>query len=195
MDAADADILTRHPVRRHRLTVQDYHRLGEAGVLRRDDRVELLEGQLVDMSPIGPRHAFVIDLLAKILIPAVGDRGWVRVQQPVVLDGGSEPQPDLVVASPSPRGYRDAHPRPDDVLLVIEVADTSFEFDSTVKRALYARAEVREFWIVDLTANRVLVHRAPGAGVYGLIEAVGTSGTVQAGALPDITISAATILV
>ncbi|HTW71492.1 MAG TPA: Uma2 family endonuclease [Acetobacteraceae bacterium] len=194
MDAADTDILTRHPVRRHRLTVQDYHRLGEAGVLGEDDRVELLEGQLVDMSPIGPRHSHVIDLLTRILVRAVGDRGWVRVQNPIVLDSGSEPQPDIVVARPSASGYRDAHPRPDDVLLLIEVADSSFEFDGSVKRELYARAGIREFWIADLTANRVLVHRAPGGGVYGATEAVGASGSLQVEALPDITISAASIL-
>ena len=194
MDAAEADILTRHSVRRHRLTVQDYHRLGEAGVLGEDDRVELLEGQLVDMSPIGPLHAFVIDLLTRLLVAAVGDRGWVRVQNPVVLDNGSEPQPDIVVARPAPGGYRDAHPRPDDVLLLIEVADSSLDFDSGAKRDLYARAAIREFWIVDLPANRVLVHRAPAGGAYASVRPVGLAGTVQVEALPDITIPVAAVL-
>lgn len=195
MDAAAADILTRHSVPRHRLTVHDYHRLGEAGVLDEDDRVELLEGQLVDMSPIGPRHAFVIDLLNRILVSAVGDRGWVRVQNPVVLDDESEPQPDIVVARPSAGGYRGAHPRPDDVLLLIEVADSSFEFDSGAKRELYARAGIREFWIVDLTTNRVLVHRTPSGGSYADTRPVGSSGALQIEALPDIMIPAATLLV
>jgi Uma2 family endonuclease len=195
MDIAPADILTRHRVPRHRLTVHDYHRLGEAGVLGEDDRVELLEGQLVDMSPIGPRHAFVIDLLTRLLVLAVGDRAWVRVQNPVVLDSGSEPQPDIVVARPKPGGYLDAHPRPEDVLLLIEVADSSFEFDSGAKRELYARAGIREFWIVDLTNNRVLVHRSPTGGVYASTQPVGTSGTLQVEALPDVVIPAATILI
>jgi len=194
MDAAEVDILMRHPVRRHRQTVQDYHRLGAAGVLGKDDRVELLDGLLVDLSPISPRHAYVIDLLAKLLVPAVGDRGRVRVQNPVVLDNGSEPQADIVVTRPSPSGYRNAHPRPEDVLLLIEDADSSFEFDSGAKLEVYARAGIREFWIVDLTANRVLVHRAPTGGLYASTHPVGMTGTLQAEALPDVTIPAATIL-
>lgn len=194
MDVADSDVLTRHSVARHRLTVQDYHRLGEAGVLGEDDRVELLEGQLVDMSPIGPRHAHVIDLLTESLVAAVGRRGRVRVQNPVVLDNRSEPQPDIVVARLPPGGYRAAHPRPEDVLLLIEVADSSFEFDSGAKLELYARAGIREVWIVDLTQNRVLVHRNPTGGSYASSTAVGMSGTLQLEALPDIAIPADTIL-
>ena len=191
---AQTDILTRHRVLRHRLIVRDYHRLGEAGVLGEDDRVELLEGQLVDMSPIGPRHAYVVDLLTGLLLPAVGERGRVRVQNPIVLDSGSEPQPDIVVARPSPGSYRDAHPRPDDVLLLIEVADSSFEFDSGAKRELYATAGIREFWIVDLTTDRVLVHRTPTGGAHASTRPVGMSGTLPVEALPDIAIAAATIL-
>jgi hypothetical protein len=194
MDTAVVDILTRHPVPRHRLTVDDFHRLGEAGVLGEDDRVELLEGQLVDMSPIDPRHAAVIDELNRLLVAAVGERGRVRVQNPIVLDSGSEPQPDLVVARQVRGDYRDAHPRPDDVVLLIEVADTSFGIDSGAKLALYARAGIREFWIVDLTANRVLVQRAPINGLYSETTTVGLSGTLEVEALPGVVIPAAAIL-
>ncbi|HUB15776.1 MAG TPA: Uma2 family endonuclease [Acetobacteraceae bacterium] len=191
MDVADADILSRHAVPRHRLTVDDYHRLGEAGVLGADDRVELLEGQLVDMSPIGPRHAYVVDALSKLLMSAAGDRAWVRVQNPIVLDSGSEPQPDIVLARPPSHKYLLAHPRPDDVVLLIEVADSSFEVDSGAKLELYARAGIREFWIVDLTADCVLVHRNLSGDRYASVSRVETSGTLSVEALPEVAIQAA----
>ena len=103
MRPGEADVLDRHKVKRHRLTLEDYHRLGEAGILGEDDRVELLEGQLVDMSPIGPRHAFVVDALAEALITAVAGHAMLRVQNPIFLDDLSEPQPDLtVIRRPAP---------------------------------------------------------------------------------------------
>ncbi len=161
MDTDQIDVLSRHPVPRHRLTVADYHRLGEAGILDEDDRVELLEGQLVDMSPIGPRHALAVDALMETLVLAVAGRASVRVQNPITLDGGSELQPDVAVVRRPWRGYPTAHPQPDDVLLLVEVADSSLETDSGAKRELYARAGIRQFWIVDLTTDCVLVHRKP----------------------------------
>src|SRR3954452_7804655 len=115
MTADAADLLRRHPVPRRRLTVADYYRLAEAGILGRDDRVELLEGQLVDMSPIGPRHALVVDALTHYLVLAVGDRAAVRIQNPLRLDDRSEPQPDAVVVRRPWRGYPETHPGPQDV--------------------------------------------------------------------------------
>ena len=189
------DILSRYHVPRHRLTVADYHRLGETGVLGGDDRVELLEGQLVDMSPIGPRHALAIDLLNRLLPAALGKQAWLRVQNPIVLDDASEPQPDLAVVRHPWSGYPDGHPRPPDILLLIEVADSSLGFDLGAKLELYARAGIREFWVVDLTRNRVLVHRRPHDGTYDSITAVDISGTLTMEALPGVTISAARIFV
>ena len=194
MDTGGLDVLTRHPVPRHRLTVEDYHRLGEAGVLGADDRVELLAGQLVDMSPIVPRHAYVVGILSRLLMAAVGDRAWVRVQNPIILDSGSEPQPDIVLARPPSHKYRVSHPRPDDVLLLIEVADSSFEVDSGAKLELYAKAGIGEFWIVDLTTNRVLVHRNPSGCGYASVLRVESSGTLDVESLPGIVVSAAAFL-
>ena len=191
MDAADIDVLSRHPVPRHRLSVEDYHRLGAAGVLGEADRVELLEGQLVDMSPIGPGHAYVVNQLSRILIAAVGERAWVSVQNPVTLDSGSEPQPDIVLAQPPAGQYLSRHPRSDDVLLLIEVADTSFEVDSGAKLEIYAKAGIREFWIVDLTTNHILVHRDPRDGAYRSVVRVAPSGTQAVEALPGVAIPAA----
>ena len=133
MDTGNADILTRNPVPRHRLTVEDYHRLGEVGILGNEDRVELLDGQLVDMSPIGPRHALAVDALNELLLMAVAGRAGVRVQNPIELDGRTEMHPDIAVVTRPWRGYPNAHPRPGDIVLLIEVADTSLETDRGAK--------------------------------------------------------------
>jgi hypothetical protein len=194
-DVYHPGILSRYQVPWHRLTLHDYHRLGEAGVLGEDDRVELLEGQLVDMSPIGPRHALTIDLLTRLLPPALGERAWLRVQNPIVLDDASEPQPDFAVVRHPWSGYPDTHPRPSDILLLIEVADSSLEFDLGAKLELYARAGISEFWVVDLTSNRVLVHRNPGKGTYGSVSRIGRSGILEIEALPGVTIATAQIFV
>ncbi|HEY2620552.1 MAG TPA: Uma2 family endonuclease [Acetobacteraceae bacterium] len=193
-DVHQTNILGRHRVPRHRLTIRDYHRLGEAGILGEDDRVELLEGQLVDMSPIGPRHALVVDALTELLVLAVAGRAVVRVQNPIVLDDASEPQPDFTLLRKPWHGYPDAHPRPPDVYLLIEVADSSLAFDLGAKLELYARAGIREFWVVDLTSNRVLVHRDPREGRYDSVVTVDTSGVLQVEALTGVTISAARVL-
>src|ERR1700751_3466297 len=148
MDTGNADILTRNPVPRHRLTVEEYHRLGEVGILGNEDRVELLDGQLVDMSPIGPRHALAVDALNELLLMAVAGRAGVRVQNPIELDGRTELHPDVAVVRRPWRGHPNAHPRPGDIFLLIEVADTSLETDRGAKLELYANAGIQEFWIV-----------------------------------------------
>jgi Uma2 family endonuclease len=191
----DTGILSRYPVPRHRLTRRDYYRLAEAGILGEDDRVELLEGQLVDMSAIGPRHALAVDALNELLVMAAAGRAAVRVQNPIVLDDNSEPQPDFTLVRRPWDGYPHEHPRPSDIYLLIEVADSSLEFDLGAKLELYASAGIREFWVADLTSNRLLVHRRPRDGRYASVAVVDMSGTVQVEALPDVTISVAQIFV
>jgi Uma2 family endonuclease len=193
MNTRNIDILGRHPVRRHRLTLDDYHRLGAAGILGEDDRVELLEGQLVDMSPIGPRHALAVDALTELLVTAVSGRAGVRVQNPIVLDSGTEPQPDIVLVRRPWRGYPASHPGPEDIILVIEVADSSRDMDLGAKRELYARAGIREFWIVDLISDGVLVCRNPGGDRYQSVTRVEPAGVLDVEGLPGVTIPAASL--
>src|SRR5437867_6682360 len=131
-------------------TVDHYHRLAELGILDEDERVELLDGQIVEMSPIGPRHAGCVKGLVRLLYRKLGDAVFLGVQDPISLGPRSEPQPDIAVLKPRSDAYRDAHPRPGDILLVIEVAETSVESDRDVKLALYAGAGVPEAWLVDL---------------------------------------------
>lgn len=138
---------------RWRFTVHDYHRMGEAGILHEDDRVELIEGELVEMTTIGTRHFSCVNRLTRMLVMNVGDEAIVSVQNPVRLNEYNEPQPDVTVIRP--RDYRESLPMPEDVLLLIEVSDTTLAYDRGVKLPLYARAGIREVWIVDLAGEAI----------------------------------------
>src|SRR5207247_3212709 len=143
------------PLAHRRFTVDEYYRMAETGILAEDDRVELLDGEIVEMSPIGPRHAATVTRLDHLFNRLVGDRAIVRAQNPVRLDGYSEPEPDIALVTPRADFYRAEHPTPRDILLIVEVADTSLRYDRHTKLPGYARAGVPEAWLVDLTADRV----------------------------------------
>jgi len=195
MAPGETGLLTRNPwVVRRPLTVAEYHRMGEVGILTEDDRVELIEGELVAMSPIGNNHAGTVNAFTRRLVQVVGERGVVAVQNPVQLDDLSEPQPDFAVLKPRSDYYRRATPRPDDVLLIIEVADSSLAYDRAVKRALYARHNIPEFWIVNLAASGVEVCRKPTGEHYASISRVGHKGTLEPELLPGAVIPVAVIL-
>ena len=151
---------------RRRFTVHDYHRMAEAGILREDDRVELIDGEVVEMSPIGGRHVQCVSRLTRLLSQSVGDRYLVSVQSPVRLGRRQEPQPDLAVVLD--REYDRSLPGSEDIVLVIEVADTSLSYDRGVKLPLYARAGIREAWIVDLTNRAIERHTDPSRNGYRL---------------------------
>lgn len=158
---------------KRRFTIDEFQRMGEAGILTRDDRVELIDGDVVRMTPIGHRHAGCVRRLNAILSPIVGGAAIIDVQNPLSLGQHTEPQPDLVLLRPKPDFYAHAHPESADVLLVIEVADTSAEYDRTVKVPLYARAIIAEVWVVDLADGLVEVYRQPAGGQYDEHVAVG----------------------
>jgi Uma2 family endonuclease len=175
------------------LTLDEYHRLGEVGILGDEARVELLDGQLVDMSPIGPRHALAVDALNELLLMAVAGLAGVRVRNPIELDGKTEPHPDIALVRRPWRGHPNAHPRPGDIFLLIEVADTSLETDRGAKLELYARAGIQEFWIVDLTTDGVLVYRNPSGDRYESVTRVEPSGVVDVEGLPGVAIPVASL--
>jgi len=168
--------------------------MAAAGIFSEDDRVELIEGEIVEMPPIGSRHAACVDRLNRLFSSQVVDSAIVRVQNPVRLDQHSEPQPDLVLAIPRADFYATSHPRPDQVLLLVEVADTTVGFDRSVKAPLYARAGVREFWLVDLDGELVQVHREPAAESYRAIQAYRRGDRLSCGALPQIEVAVDAIL-
>ncbi len=193
MRTGSTDVLSRHTAPRRRLTVAEFHRMAEVGILGDDDRVELIEGQLVAMSPIGVRHALAVDALSQTFFAAAAGRATVRVQNPVVLDDATQPQPDIALVRPRWRGYPAQHPGPEDVFLLVEVADTSLATDRGVKLELYARAGIREFWIVDLTQGVVHVHRGPEGNGYASVAMVGASGRLDVEALAGVAIGAAAL--
>ncbi len=159
------------PPMRRRLDVDGYYRMAEAGILASDERVELIDGEIIEMSPIGSAHAAVTDLLNELFAPAaLAGTVQVGVQRPVRLGAFDEPQPDLVLLRPRPDRYRSAHPGAGDVLLAVEVAASSLNFDRTTKLPLYARHGIPELWIVDLAGAAVEVCRAPRGEVYGARE-------------------------
>jgi Uma2 family endonuclease len=195
MAPGETGLLTRNPwVVRRALTVAEYHRMGEVGILTERDRVELIEGELIAMSPIGSEHAGTVNALTRMLVQAVGERGIVAVQNPVQLDDLSEPQPDFALLKPRADDYRRAIPRANEVLLIIEIADTSLAYDRGVKRSLYARHGIPEFWIVNLTANEVEVCRAPSGDQYASVSHIGREGILEPELLPGATIPVAALL-
>jgi Uma2 family endonuclease len=171
---------------RYRLKVQDFHKLGEIGILDEDARVELVEGELIEMAPIGSLHASVVNTLNRMLILAVGEAGIICPQNPVVLDSYSEPQPDLAVVRPQTRRYRDSHPHAEDILLLIEVADTTARYDRTVKIPLYARHGIPEVWLVDLQQRHVEIYRDPEEGSYRQVKVLAT-GSLTLSQLSGVT--------
>ena len=185
---------TEVPVRRRLFTADEYHRLGEVGILRREDRVELVEGDIVLMSPIGTRHAACVDRLNVLMQRLFGDRAIVRVQGPVRLNPYSEPQPDLTVLKSRADFYASAHPQGIDIMLAIEVADTSLRYDRDVKGRLYARTAIAEFWLIDLQDESIEVFRQPQADGYAFSRAVERGERLSIAALPDAALSVDEVL-
>lgn len=182
-------------VQRRRFTREEYHRMAHAGILHEEDRVELIEGEIVLMTPIGRRHAACVAELTRLLVPAIGQRALLWPQNPIVLPNDTELQPDIVLLRPRADRYLldDAHP--EDVLLLVEVADTSQRYDRLVKLPLYGRAGVPEVWIVDLPGEVIEIHRGRTARGYTQVERVGRGGVVAPAAFPDITLAIDAILV
>ncbi|MGI8752552.1 MAG: Uma2 family endonuclease [Acidimicrobiales bacterium] len=165
-------------LRRRTWTVDEYHRMAEAGVLREDDRVELIEGEIVEMSPIGSGHARCVNRLTALLVPPAEGHAIVSVQNPVRLSQRSELQPDLSLLRRRDDFYPEG-PTPADVLLVIEVAASSMLYDRRVKVPLYGRARIPEVWIVDLDAGRVEVRRGPSSDTYREVRTIAAGDMLE----------------
>ena len=182
------------PLRRRRFTVDDYYRIAAAGVLGEDDRVELIEGEIIEMSPIGSRHAACVNRLNRCFAGRLGDRAVVAVQNPIRVSDLSEPQPDIAVLEPRADAYAAAHPRPADILLLIEVADSSLLYDRELKAPLYALSGIRELWIVDVDARRIILFRDPSADGYATHAIADVGDTLHPLAFPDLAIEVGDIV-
>ncbi|MGH8728904.1 MAG: Uma2 family endonuclease [Burkholderiales bacterium] len=154
---------------KHRLSVADFLRMAEVGILREDDRIELIEGELIDMAPIGSKHLSMVAVLSEMLTLAASGKAFIISQSPVILSEDSQPEPDLVLLKPRADHYSTALPTPSDVLLLIEVADTTLDYDRNTKIPLYARTGIPEVWLVNLKDNSIEVYREPSAAGYKLI--------------------------
>jgi Uma2 family endonuclease len=171
---------------RRRFSIEEYEKMAATGILAQDDRVELIEGEIVEMSPIGVPHAACVTNLTRLLVSRLGERAPVRVQGPVRVPPRSEPQPDLAVLRP--RSYMREGATTTDAVLFIEVSDTSLQYDRTVKLRLYARAGIPEYWIVDVNTETVEVYRSPSGERYADRQVLARGESVAPLAFPDAAI-------
>ncbi|MBI2202571.1 MAG: Uma2 family endonuclease [Candidatus Rokubacteria bacterium] len=178
---------------RRLFTREEYHRMAEVGILKPADRVELIRGEIIRMSPPGRRHVAFVDNLNQLLVLRLAGRGIVSVQNPVVLSDDTEPQPDLAIRRRRAVSYKDREAFAEDVLLLIEVADSSLSYDRSTKLRLYAEAGIAEYWVVDCTAESIEVHRAPGPDGYRDVTSVASAATVALQAFPDVSLPLAEI--
>jgi Uma2 family endonuclease len=178
---------------RRLFTREEYHRMGEVGILKRSDRVELIRGEIVKMSPIGRRHYAFVNNLAQLLITRLAGRAIVAVQGPIVLADDTEPEPDLAVIRKRPVPYKEREAYAEDAVLLIEVAESSLAYDRSTKLRLYAEAGIPEYWVVDCVAESIEVYRIPEADGYRDVSRIAGVATVSPQAFPDVTLTLAEI--
>jgi len=181
-------------LQKHYFSVDEYYRMGEAGVLPDDSRVELIDGDVLEMSPIGKRHAGCVNRLNRLLNRNAGDLAIVAVQSPISVDDFSEPQPDLMLLKPRADFYSNSHPTPAEVLVIIEVADTSLEYDRNVKLPLYAGAGIPEAWLVVLSKDFIEVHSEPKSGKYQKVQRLKRGKTLASSTISELTLKVDDIL-
>ncbi|MDE2785094.1 MAG: Uma2 family endonuclease [Chloroflexota bacterium] len=173
-----------------RFTVDEYLALTATGILAKEERIELLDGEIICMAPIGNRHQHSVDWVAHLMGPAIGDRAMVRVQGSIQLDDASMPEPDIAVIRL--RSVNDITPvLPPDVYLIVEVADSSLEFDLGEKMARYAAAVIPEVWIANLRAGELVVNTGPEGAAYANVRVIPLGGTVSPQAFPDVVLQLA----
>src|SRR3989449_2214245 len=178
---------------RRRFTRAEYYRMAEVGILGEDDRIELIRGEIVEMSPIGRRHRAYVGNLNQLLAVRLAGHAFVWMQNPIVLAEDTEPQPDIAVIRCRPVPYKEREAWAEDVLLLIEVADSSLAYDRSTKLRLYAEAGIPEYWIVDCDAETVEIHRDAGPQGYRDVNRIAGSTTLTLGVFPDVSLTTAEI--
>lgn len=162
---SSAQAISSAPLRRHRLSVEDYYKMGEVGIFSEKDRVELIDGEIIDMVPIGSNHAYTINKIVNLyLLKQLESNILVRIQDPLRLDRYNEPEPDIALVNK--KNYSAHHPGPEDTLLVIEVADSSLDYDIEIKTPLYAHYNVPEVWVINLNDAKIHIFDSPNNGSY-----------------------------
>ena len=177
-----------------RFTVDDYYAMAEAGILSHDERVELLNGEIFLMSPIGSSHAYSVNWLTRLFITLLGTRAWVSSQNPLRLNGQAEPEPDVLLLRWRDDEYESNHPTPEDVFLLIEVSDSTLDSDRNEKLPIYAQASIPECWIVNIPDGVVEVYTEPSEGEYQAHRIVSADGEVSPSEFPDISLPVSRIV-
>lgn len=179
---------------RRAFTIHDYARMRESGILTEDDRVELIDGEIRNMSPIGPYHAAIVTKIVKFLMGQVKDDALISPQNPIQLNDYTEPQPDIAVLAYRDDYYAQALPTAEDVLIVIEVSDTTLSYDREEKMRRYAQAAIPEAWIVNLSEHVVEQYTVPAQGQYTRIQKVLLGDTITSSVFPTISLNTSLIL-
>ena len=171
-------------VKRQLFSVDEYYKMAEVGIIKPTDRVELIKGEIIQMSPIKSRHAGTINILIRFFFKKLGISSSIISQNPIRLNNFTEPEPDIVLAKYQENEYLDQHPQPEDIYLVIEVADSSLEYDRKVKAPLYAEAGIPEYWIINLEEKQVEVFSQPSNGTYQSEQIAQPTDTLICTSLP-----------
>ena len=179
---------------KHSFTAEEFERMGEAGIFRQGARLELIEGEIFQMSPIGSPHAACVNFLSRLLNRLFGDSHIVATQNPVRLNDTSEPQPDICLLRWRDDFYRSAHPGPADLLLLIEVADTTVVTDRSVKVPLYAGAGIAETWLVNIPEGQIEIYSTPSGGSYQRTEVFGRGAEARSHAVEGLAVSVGELL-
>ncbi len=175
-------------IRRH-ITVEEYHRMSEARIFREDERLELIDGEIIKMTPIGVKHASCVNRLAEFFIQRLAARAIVSIQNPVCLGEHSEPEPDIAILQRDEKSYMTRRPNAGDVYLIMEFADGSVEFDRKVKLPVYARVGIPEVWIVDLVSDYVEIYRTPTFFGYESVAKKQGSDVIAPSSFPDVVVT------
>lgn len=179
---------------RRLFTVHDYHRMADAGILGEDDRVELIEGEILAMSPIGPPHGAAVDRANRAMVNITGEKAIVRVQGSVGLDDYNEPQPDIVLMRPRDDFYATRLPGPPDILLIVEVAQSSLDYDRKIKARIYARTGIPEYWVADLNHDCLFIHRDSRNGEYRTERRLQRGESIAPQLLPECVVQVDSLL-
>jgi Uma2 family endonuclease len=179
---------------RHRFTLAEYDRVAAAGVIDECERVELIDGDFLVMSPIGDPHAGTVDWLARVLVLGLGESAIIHVQNPIAIDEHNVPHPDVAILRPRADFHRTGKPTAADILLLIEVSDMSVRYDRSVKMPMYSRAGISEAWLVDVQHGELLVHTEPRPDGYGSVRTMRPGDSATPIAFPELALDVAALL-
>lgn len=177
-----------------KISIETYHKMVEIGVFNEDERIELIRGEIIEMSPVGIKHATCVKKLNQLFAQKLGIKIILGVQDPIKLNDNSEPQPDLVLLKPKSDFYATGHPKPEDILLLIEVSDRSIEYDRQIKIPLYAENKIQEVWLININESLIQVYQNPQGKLYKNITNYQINDTINLTCFPDCQIKVNKVL-